>query len=196
MIKDSRGNRVSQNSGPRAKQSPTARSIRNTTLKGHEQKFDDDIDPLFDHSSFNHVTIDNKIKIDKLMKRKRCVTLDDYVKCAAKIPSLQDDSDRDERISASENYKLLTDSQMERYVKTCEAKFHGDTHTAFAHLSANGYSIKKALETTDNPDSSPMKYLNENLGIWTEDELKNFARLILDNRILLSPIFVCYLSHD
>uniref|UniRef100_A0A914R469 Chromo domain-containing protein n=1 Tax=Panagrolaimus davidi TaxID=227884 RepID=A0A914R469_9BILA len=202
-LKDSRGKRVSQNCGPRAKRSRTAasasnvsfsrsQSIRNTKLKGPEQKFVDDNDPLFDHSSFNPVAVDNKIETDKPRK----ITLNDYVERAAEIPPLQDYPDRDECISASENYKLLTDSQMEHYISACEAKFQGDTHNALEHLSANGYSIEKALETIDNPDSSPMKYLNKNLGIWTKDELKKFARLMLaiyvqkDKKIQKQPLWL------
>uniref|UniRef100_A0A914PS97 GATA-type domain-containing protein n=1 Tax=Panagrolaimus davidi TaxID=227884 RepID=A0A914PS97_9BILA len=127
--------------------------------------------------------------------------------CAAEIPNLQDetkaadDSIRDECVSTPEDFKLLLKCKIgdktvpsdlltveilekckiHRYVSACGTKFNGDTDSALVHLSANGYSIKRALESIDNPDSIPMKRIHENLGIWSKDEMDAFVKFMSNN---------------
>uniref|UniRef100_A0A914QIN1 ELM2 domain-containing protein n=1 Tax=Panagrolaimus davidi TaxID=227884 RepID=A0A914QIN1_9BILA len=125
-------------------------------------------------------------------------------KCAAKIPNFQgqteaaDDSDRDECVSTPEDFKffskckiddkivlnssnLMTDEILEKYLSACGTKFNGGTDSALAHLSANGYLIKEALEGIDNPDSIPIKRIHEDLGIWLENEMDAFVKYISNN---------------
>uniref|UniRef100_A0AC35FYL5 ELM2 domain-containing protein n=1 Tax=Panagrolaimus sp. PS1159 TaxID=55785 RepID=A0AC35FYL5_9BILA len=136
-------------------------------------------------------------------------TSEHYFECAAKIPNFQDeteavdDSDRDECVSTPKDFKLLlkcktgdkivsnssnllTDEILEKckihqYFSACGTKFNGDTDSALIHLSANGYSIKKTLESIDNPDSIPMKRIHENLGIWHKNEMDAFVNYMSNN---------------
>uniref|UniRef100_A0A914R7H0 ELM2 domain-containing protein n=1 Tax=Panagrolaimus davidi TaxID=227884 RepID=A0A914R7H0_9BILA len=136
-------------------------------------------------------------------------TLEHSFDCAAKIPDFQDeteaadDSDRDERVSTPEDFKLLLKRKsgdknvlnssslltkeilekckIHQYFSACGTKFNGDTDSALLHLSANGYSIKKSLESIDNPDSIPMKRIQENLGIWREKERDAFVEFMSNN---------------
>uniref|UniRef100_A0AC34FC80 ELM2 domain-containing protein n=1 Tax=Panagrolaimus sp. ES5 TaxID=591445 RepID=A0AC34FC80_9BILA len=114
-----------------------------------------------------------------------------YLLNLAKLPDLKkasdaaDDGDRDEKIFESECFKVFTDDRLQRYIVACEIKIKCDIHTALSHLAANEYSIKKALETIENPKSNPLKFLTgkNGSGIWEPKEIAIFAERMKYHRL-------------
>uniref|UniRef100_A0AC34F6P0 Uncharacterized protein n=1 Tax=Panagrolaimus sp. ES5 TaxID=591445 RepID=A0AC34F6P0_9BILA len=89
-----------------------------------------------------------------------------------------DDDDRDEIVSNSDGFHCFHKGDVQKYLSACDSKFKGDSHSALSHLAIHGYSIKKALERIDLPESLPMKGIHTDLGIWSKKEMQTFVKIL------------------